>query len=387
MQEIKGVKVNNKICIYTICKNELQFVDKWLESMKEADSIVVLDTGSEDGTYEALLARKEKYPQLIVRRKEIKPWRFDVARNEGMKDIPEDCNILMSTDLDEVLNPGWADEIRNRWIEGKHERGVYLYTWSHLADGSEGRTFRYDKIHSRKWRWRAPVHEYLYNTEINQNKYTYDQILDLTDTDKVHLHHYPDPKKSRGSYLPLLELREQEMPEDWYGLIYLAQEYMYRGHYQKSIDKFNYILNNYADKYNSIEHASCYLFMGDSYKELGQYGDAIGSYIKAIEIEPTYREPYLNLAKVYYLLKDYVLAEVYIKQGINKSYRHYTWLERDTSWAWEPWDLLCQICFYNGDKLESIAYAAKALSYEPDNDRLKNNLQICLELSDDKDLI
>ena len=90
--------MNNKICIYTICKNEIQFVDRWLESMKEADSIVVLDTGSTDGTYEYLQAKQKDYPQLIVRQQVINPWRFDVARNESMRDIPADCNILMSTD-------------------------------------------------------------------------------------------------------------------------------------------------------------------------------------------------------------------------------------------------------------------------------------------------
>ena len=46
---------NLKIAVYTICKNELQFVDKWMHSMFEADYICVLDTGSTDGTYERLL--------------------------------------------------------------------------------------------------------------------------------------------------------------------------------------------------------------------------------------------------------------------------------------------------------------------------------------------
>ena len=34
----------NKICVYAICKNESQFVDRWVDSMQEADEIVVLDT-------------------------------------------------------------------------------------------------------------------------------------------------------------------------------------------------------------------------------------------------------------------------------------------------------------------------------------------------------
>ena len=380
--------MDNKVCIYTICKNELQFVDRWLDSMKEADAIVVLDTGSTDGTYEYLLEKQSEYPQLIVRQQIIDPWRFDVARNESMRDIPDDCNILMSTDLDEILNPGWGDELRSRWIEGQHQRGVYFYTWSHLDDGSDGRVFQYDKIHSKDWEWIAPVHEYLYKKGTHwDGSYDGNTVLYLTDTDKVHLHHYPDMNKSRGSYLPLLELREKEMPEDWYGLIYLAQEYIYRGHYQKGIDKFNYILSNYADKYNSVEKASCYLFMGEAYTELDDLDKAIWAYQMAIDIDPTYREPYLNLGKVYYQKKMYDLAIAAIKMGMKNSWRHYTWLERNESWSWEPWDLLCQIHFYNGNKLESIAYAAKALTFEPSNSRLQQNLELCLNLSEDKELI
>ena len=46
-----------KICVYAICKNEEKFVNRWVESMKEADAIYVLDTGSTDSTIKKL---KEK---------------------------------------------------------------------------------------------------------------------------------------------------------------------------------------------------------------------------------------------------------------------------------------------------------------------------------------
>ena len=45
---------NWKVCVYAICKNEMKFLDKWLNSMSEADCVVVLDTGSTDGSYEFL---------------------------------------------------------------------------------------------------------------------------------------------------------------------------------------------------------------------------------------------------------------------------------------------------------------------------------------------
>lgn len=45
-----------KIVVYAIAKNEAQFVRRWMESMSEADEIVVLDTGSTDETPELLRA-------------------------------------------------------------------------------------------------------------------------------------------------------------------------------------------------------------------------------------------------------------------------------------------------------------------------------------------
>ena len=69
--------MKRKIAVYAICKNEEAFVSRWFSSMREADEIVVLDTGSEDGTVGAL-----KQLGARVFEKKIVPWRFDHARNE-----------------------------------------------------------------------------------------------------------------------------------------------------------------------------------------------------------------------------------------------------------------------------------------------------------------
>ena len=47
---------NYHVCVYAICKNEAKFARRWMDSMSEADHIVVLDTGSTDGTAERLRA-------------------------------------------------------------------------------------------------------------------------------------------------------------------------------------------------------------------------------------------------------------------------------------------------------------------------------------------
>ena len=55
-----------KVCVYAICKNEEKFVDRWFNSMKEADEIYVLDTGSTDNSIKLL---KEKIILALLKYK------------------------------------------------------------------------------------------------------------------------------------------------------------------------------------------------------------------------------------------------------------------------------------------------------------------------------
>lgn len=370
--------MTNKICVYAICKNEEQFVDKWYESMKEADAIVVLDTGSTDNTVQKLRDHGVK-----VEVKEITPWRFDVARNESLKLVPDDCNILICTDLDEILHEGWSKPLREKWIEGVHTRACYKYIWSHTRDGAPGRIFAYNKIHDRHWIWKYPVHELLIDTTNNDTEH-YDISKQLDLFDEVTLEHFPDPKKSRSSYLGLLEQRAQEYPEDCYGHIYLSHEYRYRGFYEKSNEALQHILEKFDKQIDSVERASCYLFMGDNYVSLNNKEEAIKCYLKCIETNPTYREGYINLAHVYNDMKEYDKAICYIKDAFANSYRHYSWLERDISWSYEPYDILCIAYYYTGRKKDSLVCALKALSYDKNNQRLFDNVKTVLNSIDDK---
>lgn len=211
-----------KICVYAICKDEAQFVSRWVDSMSEADEIYVLDTGSTDQTVALLKERG-----VIVEQKVITPWRFDVARNESLKLVPEDCDVCVCTDLDEVLEPGWRQVIEKLWKKGV-TRGNYRYTWSFNEDGTEGSVFDYDKIHTRHhYRWTHPVHEVLEYLGEGMERVVY-----LTG---IQLNHYPDRTKSRGQYLPLLELSVKEKPNDDRNVHYLGREYFYYNRYDEAI--------------------------------------------------------------------------------------------------------------------------------------------------------
>ena len=91
-----------KVCVYAICKNEAKFVRRWMDSMREADWVVVLDTGSDDDTPQMLRELGAQVTEEV-----ISPWRFDVARNRSLELVPEEADICVCTDLDEVFRPGW----------------------------------------------------------------------------------------------------------------------------------------------------------------------------------------------------------------------------------------------------------------------------------------
>ena len=124
-----------KVVVYAICKNEAKFAERWMASMAEADQIVVLDTGSADGTAEKLRALGAS-----VTVETIAPWRFDTARNRSLDLVAEDADICVCTDLDEVFHPGWREALERSWRPGTG-RASYRYTWSFNPDGSEGVVF------------------------------------------------------------------------------------------------------------------------------------------------------------------------------------------------------------------------------------------------------
>ena len=364
--------MENKICVYAICKNEIQFVDRWLESMSEADYIIIVDTGSTDGTYDKL-AEDERVD--LVYQKEYSPWRFDEPRNDALKHCPKDTTIFVSTDFDEYFDPGWADVLRNEWIPGTHTRALYKYAWSHTSTGEPQRVFYYDKIHGPSWYWKAPVHEYLTSDVYTDQNYINSHSLNVFD--KVFLHHFPDRTKSRANYLPLLELRAQEDPDDYYGLYYYAHELYYRGYYEKSIAILDKILTDerFESRRNTLEIAACYLFKGDSFRALDKDEAAISAYNSAIATDPTYREPYLQMAGTYMNSGYYNMAIGIVKEALQKSIRHYTWLERDTSWGAQPDDILSVSYYYLGEYQKAYDHGVKALLFNPTDERLLDNVR------------
>ncbi len=354
-----------KICVYAICKNELQFVDRWMDSMSEGDVIVVTDTGSDDGTVERLRARG-----AIVYVEEVKPWRFDVARNFSLEHVPEDSDICVCTDLDETFNKGWRECIERAWTPDT-KMGRYLYNWSFKANGEPDVQFNYFKVHARKAAiWKNPVHEYLH--------YIGEQPSETVYIEGLVLNHYPDHTKSRGSYLQLLELAVAENPEDDRSMYYLGREYMYNSQWNKCIETQKKYLYLPSATWNE-ERCAAMRWMAKSYYKLGDIKSAYSWYYRAIAEAPHMRDAFIEFAKMGYELADWPTVFYMTEEALKIKNKSATYVNMGYSWDYTPNDLAAISCYRLGIYERSLFHAKAAIELAPDDKRLIKNMHFIEE--------
>ena len=354
-----------KICVYAICKNEEKFVERWVNSVKEADEIYVLDTGSMDNTVEEVKKRG-----VIVSQKEITPWRFDVARNLSLDMVPNDADICVCIDLDEVLEVGWRKKLEKIWnIDINRLR--YNYNWSLDDKNNPIVNFYIEKIHTRNnYKWIHPVHEVL--------KYTGNGTERFITTDDITVNHYPDNNKSRSNYLPLLELSVKESPNNDRNMHYLGREYMYYGRWNECIDTLINHLNLPSATWKDERSASM-RFIARSYINLKRYDEARMWLDKAIREAPYLRDPYVERALLEYQLSNYKEVEKYAKEALKIRKHEKNYINEPFSWNHTIYDLLSISLFYQGKLEESLFYSEKALRMSPNDDRLIKNNKIIKE--------
>lgn len=360
-----------KICVYAIAKNEEKFVDRWFNSVKEANYIYVLDTGSTDNTVDKL-----KELGVVVDQKIIDPWRFDVARNEALKMVKDDVDICVSIDLDEVLLPGWKDELGKIWDENV-TRLHYTYNWSLDDNNRPIISFYSDKIHKRNcYEWIHPVHEVL--------NYIGDSKEIIKTTNNITINHFPDKNKSRSGYLPLLELSVEENPTDDRNMHYLGREYMFYERWNDCIDTLIKHLNLKTATWKDERSASM-RFIARSYKKLKRYDEAKMWLDKAMKETPYLRDPYVERALLEYELNNLNETEKYCIEALKIKTHEKTYVNERFSWDETIYDLLSIVKYNKKDYDKSLYYINKALEINPNNKRILKNKELIEK--EKKDLI
>lgn len=344
-----------KICVYAISKNEEMFVERFCNSAKEADLILIADTGSTDRTVKLAKKHGARVHEIC-----ITPWRFDDARNAALALIPRDIDVCVSLDLDEELQPGWREEIERVWTDGV-TRLRYGFDWG------AGIVFKYEKIHARHgYRWTHPCHEYPIPYLIDEQ---------YADTDMLMVIHKPDNTKSRGQYLPLLEMSVKEDPNDPRNAFYYARELSFHGHWQRSIEECNrYLALPGADWPN--ERCYAYRVMSRCYSELGDWSGAIKAARLGVIEAPYTREPWCEVATIAY--RQHQWAECYgaAVSALAITNKELVYTVDPDVWGAKPHDLAAIAAYHLGLKDAAILHAENALKYDPENERLKSNLEL-----------
>tara|TARA_B100000700_G_scaffold88627_1_gene99939 strand:- start:55062 stop:56162 length:1101 start_codon:yes stop_codon:yes gene_type:complete len=283
-----------KVAVYAIAKNESFHVDRWYSSVKDADGIFVLDTGSEDNTVQMLEAQDEGCP-IEVFRASFDPFRFDIARNFVLNQIPSDFDYVMFMDLDEVVEPGWKQAIIDMVEEDPSITAINTrMVFDVNPDGSPGTTYnRLMVTRNGMYRWVYPVHEVLdakNGVPVNE---TFSDIR---------VRHLPDPNKSRSDYLNLLYIAAQERPTDPRCAQYLAKELAGRGRTAEALAEFR---RHLTLENNTWFRCETMRMMAYCHEADGDTLEARNLHTAACAEAPELREPWGDAAAFYMRVERY----------------------------------------------------------------------------------
>lgn len=340
-----------KIATYSIAKNEEKHVARWLEATKDSDYRIVLDTGSSDATVALLKAADN----VIVGETKVVPWRFDTARNQALALVPEDAEVCLVLDMDEIPERHFYRKVQEQWVPGV-KRGLILIDTAFK--------WQIDRLHSRDgWVWKWPCHEAAVRID-GDEEYEYCHI-------KATISHKPDLTKPRGLYLPMLEAAVIEMPEDPRMWTYLCREYYYYEKWDKVIEAAEKVLS--LDGLDS-ELATVCRWAGEASRSLQKPSRAW--FNRGVELCPTQGEPWLALAADALRDKEYDLAlssaiECFEKPKIV----HY--LHEPTAWMWKAYDVAAQAAFNLKLLDEALVFAYEAHKAKgPETERIRRNIDM-----------
>jgi glycosyltransferase involved in cell wall biosynthesis len=349
-----------KIAVYTIALNESQFVNRWYESAKEADYLLIADTGSTDGTQE--IASKLDINVYDI---SVKPWRFDVARNASLALIPEDIDYCIALDMDELLVPGWRSELEKAFKQGI-TRPRYTFTWNFTEEGNPGLQFSGEKIHTRhNYIWKHPVHEVVAPVH---------GFNEIQGSFNLEIHHKADNSKPRSQYLPLLKLSVIENPYNDRNAFYYARELYFYGQYKEAIEEFKRHLELPTALWKP-ERAASMRYIAKMYTDFKTKEKWL---LDAYKEDPTRREASVDLAELYYSVQLWEECLSSVNNALSIVEKPLDYLCEDFAWGFAIEDYAA-LSYYNlGNRDKAIEHGEKAIALNPTEERLKRNLEFYL---------
>lgn len=371
-----------KFSIALIAKNESKTLPRLMESLSEfqkrGGQVLLLDTGSTDGTAEVarslncevhevgdkfrIQITKELATQINNRfivegeanvvEEDQSLFDFASARNYIAEFAP--TNVIATPDCDEMWTKFDLDKI-NEAIENGAEQLEYNFVFSHDEFGNEAIKFRHCKFYDRtKLKWAGVIHEILTG---NANRVFLDESI-------IKLEHYQNVETNRSGYLKGLALDCYLNPDNDRNSHYLGRELLWTGRLKSAIRE---LTRHISMERWPAERAQSMIFIGDAYKKFNNI-ECLDWYHKSFQLESGRREALIRLADYYFEKGDAQKTACYCAAALEipesafyaNDLAHYTHYPHELMY-WAKWQL--------GDKESSKYHFDKAFAFKPHHEK------------------
>lgn len=237
---------HGKTAVYTILKDEKNYIEKWLYYADPFDYKVLLDTGSTDGSWELLQECASKDPKLIIEQKIFTPWRFDTARKHNLAMVPEEVVWCLSPDLDEYFSINTHDEMEKIISAVPDITNIAcdrLDLYSPTVRVGPPNFIPSNKIHRRAdYTWVQPIYEHLRWIHPDYEKELYSEDIFI-------IHDQDFKKESRPElYIKMLREEYEVNPSNTWCLWYLIYHFYKSGNIKEYIPAVCDYLKYHTDK-------------------------------------------------------------------------------------------------------------------------------------------
>lgn len=321
------------VTIYAIAKNETKFVERFMNACKDADHVIVGVThDTTDDTAEQL-----KSMGAGVIPVSIHPWRFDLARNLVLMHVPQDTDVCIALDIDDVIQPGWRKELEKVWTaDVTLVRYPYITYWEDDAQTIPRVQMYGWKIHKPgAYTWRYPVHECLELVPGVEEK----EIV----VENLQVHHHHDPLKERH-YQQLLDRAVQDYPDCHRMCHFRARELFDHKRYEESIVEFKRHLELTlikSDESRFQSRALSYRYIARALQATNGRGNEIIEYmLKAVAESPYERENWVWLAEAWRLVGNYPAAYSAASNALMMNERAFSLATEEICWGDYPVKLM-----------------------------------------------
>lgn len=324
------------LSVCMIVKNEERFLADCLKSVKEiAHQIVIVDTGSEDGTMD--IARKFGAEVHSFK------WQddFSAARNESIKYATGDWILWL--DADERLLPESLDELK-KLIKPEHKALAYMVQIRNRMP--DGKNYKFSTAHRLFTnhcgiRFDGRVHEQIaYSVAaLGGEERRCNVTLD-------HLGYALQPTAQNKKNLrnrKLLEKMVREQPQNAYAHFTLAQNYNISGEWAKAVKHYRRAQN--LDTLDAALQGTLLNTLSESLFKLSRFAEARDVAVESLDKFP-------RQAGAYYLMYKIALAQNEPEQALR-------WLfklnEQNSYLKHHPRDIATDVLFHEDNLFFEIA--------------------------------